>query len=103
MFRRDPLHSAIAASVLPVLQLKQSDMGKNYLINRVKDFALRTGGQGVLQFNHPWQADVKVSINGGPLRKTPQGWGGPISVPPNTNITFRVVTPSAMNVNVQWW
>jgi subtilisin family serine protease len=103
MFRRDPLHSAIAPSVLPVLQLKQSDMGKSFLVNRVKDFALRTGGQGVLQFIHPWNAAVKVSINGGPLRSTPQGWGGPFSVPPNTNITFRVVTPSAMNVNVQWW
>jgi hypothetical protein len=46
---------------------------------------------------------VKVSINGGPLLDTPEPWGGPISVPANTNITFRVVTPSGMNVTIQWW
>jgi subtilisin family serine protease len=103
MYRRDALHSAIAASVLEVVELGPSDTGKNHSIDGAMDFALHTGGQGVLQFIHPWGAAVKYAINGGPLLNTPAAWGGSVVVPANTDITLRVVTPGPMVVNIQWW
>lgn len=77
--------------------------GASLLVNGVGLYRIRTSHGGVIQFHHPWQANVRYSINGGALTNTPFGWGGPVQLTPHTEYVVRIETPGPVTIQIDWW
>jgi hypothetical protein len=103
MFRANPQHTAVAETVVPIKQLTPADRDVPMTINGLARFRVTTGGAGIIQVAHPWQAAVTYALNSNAPAPLPHAWGGPVQAQPNTTYLLRVTTPSPMSIRISWW
>src|SRR5690606_28158380 len=66
-YRGDARHSGVAQPVVPIVQLTETDRDVPMSVDGLARFRVTTGGAGVIQIAHPWQADVVWGFDSGPL------------------------------------
>jgi hypothetical protein len=101
MYRADARHSGVAQAVVPLV--KPTTRNTTRRINGVSRFLIHSGGGGVIQLKHAWQAAVKYAVGSDLLKQTSLGWGEQFSVPPNQDVKLRIVTTSPIDVTIDWW
>lgn len=101
MYRADARHSGVAQAVVPIIRLTVRN--QPHRVNGLARFSIRSGRGGVIQLKHRWHAVVRYAIGSNPLKQTTLDWGEQFSVPPNREVTLRVVTASPIDVTIDWW